>query len=69
MEATEELVETSQYLTFQSAGAEYAIGILQVKEILSYTGATRVPMAPDVIRGLINIRGSAVPVVDLAVKF
>jgi len=66
---SEDLVELSQYLTFQSAGEEYAIAILQVKEIISYTGATQVPMAPDGIRGLINLRGSAVAVVDLAVQF
>ncbi len=66
---SEDLVELSQYLTFQTAGEEYAIAILQVKEILSYTGATKIPMAPDTIRGLINLRGSAVPVVDLAVQF
>jgi len=65
---SEDLVELSQYLTFESAGEEYAIAILQVREIISYTGATRVPMAPDGIRGLINLRGSAVPVVDLAVQ-
>jgi purine-binding chemotaxis protein CheW len=66
---SEDVVELSQYLTFQAAGEEYAIAILQVKEILSYTGATKIPMAPDAIRGLINLRGSAVPVVDLAVQF
>jgi len=59
----------SQCLTFSSAGEEYAIEILHVKEILPFSGATKVPMAPPAIRGLINLRGSAVPVVDLAVKF
>ena len=69
MAEIENLVEFSQFLTFVVAGEEYAIGILKVKEIISYSGATKVPMAPDVIRGLINLRGGAVAVVDLAVKF
>lgn len=69
MERAHETGDYSQYLTFQSAGAAYAVGILQVKEIIPYTGATKVPLAPEVIRGLINLRGSAVAVVDLAVRF
>ncbi len=59
----------SQYLTFQSGGKEYAINILRAKEIIPFKGASPVPMVPPAIRGLINLRGAAVPVVDLAVKF
>lgn len=58
----------SQYLTFQAAGQRYAVGIMKLREILPYAGATKVPMAPGCVRGLINLRGSPVPVVDLAVK-
>ena len=58
-----------QYLTFQLAGEEYALGILRVKEILEYDTLTRVPNAPPAVRGVINLRGSVVPVVDLALKF
>lgn len=58
-----------QYLTFHLAGEEYAIGILQVKEIIEYDALTKVPMTPPWIRGVLNLRGSVVPVIDLAVKF
>lgn len=68
-DASQNAEQFSQCLTFSSAGEEYAIEILHVKEILPFSGATKVPMAPPAIRGLINLRGSAVPVVDLAVKF
>jgi purine-binding chemotaxis protein CheW len=60
--------EQSQYLGFHIAGEEYAIGILRVREILEYDTLTQVPTAPPSIRGVINLRGSVVPVVDLAVK-
>lgn len=62
-------VEQSQYLTFRLGEEEFGVGILQVKEILEYGGITRVPMVPDFIRGVINLRGNVVPVVDLAMKF
>jgi purine-binding chemotaxis protein CheW len=66
--AQDNTVEHSQYLTFRVSGEMYAISVLEVREILPYTGATRVPLAPAAIRGLINVRGSAVPVIDLAVR-
>jgi purine-binding chemotaxis protein CheW len=59
---------TFQYLTFFMAGEEYAVGILQVREILELGPITRIPAAPAHIRGVINVRGSVVPVIDLAVK-
>lgn len=59
----------SQYLTFFLGDEEYAIGILRVKEIIQYDVLTRVPRTPSWIRGVINLRGNVVPVVDLAVKF
>jgi len=68
-EEAHERDDLAQYLTFQSAGESYALAILQVKEIIPFRGATRVPLAPDVVRGLINLRGSAVAVIDLAVRF
>ena len=58
----------AQYLAFGLAGGEYAIGILRVREILQYEEITRVPSTPRSIRGVINLRGSVVPVVDLAAK-
>jgi purine-binding chemotaxis protein CheW len=60
--------EQSQYLGFHMAGEEYAIGILRVREILEYDTVTKVPTTPASIRGVINLRGSVVPVIDLAVK-
>lgn len=62
-------MDQSQYLTFQLAGEEYAIDILSVKEIIPYGAITAIPQTPPAIRGVINLRGSVVPVVDLAVKF
>jgi purine-binding chemotaxis protein CheW len=58
-----------QYLTFHLADEEYAVGILRVKEIIPYGALTKVPQTPPSIRGVINLRGSVVPVVDLALKF
>jgi purine-binding chemotaxis protein CheW len=62
-------VDQTQFLTFYLAGEEYGIGILRVKEILEYDAVTPVPQTPPAIRGVINLRGSVVPVVDLAAKF
>lgn len=61
--------EQGQYLGLFIGGEEYAIGILRVKEILQFESLTRVPGTPHSIRGVINVRGNVVPVVDLAVKF
>ena len=58
--------EVAQYLTFQAANEVFAIGILDVKEIIEIDAITRVPMMPAFIAGIINLRGSVVPVVDLA---
>jgi purine-binding chemotaxis protein CheW len=59
----------TQYLSFQLAGEEFAFGILRVKEILEYDTLTRVPNAPPAVRGVINLRGAVVPVLDLALLF
>ena len=61
--------EVQQYLTFLLDEEEYALGILEVREIIEYDTVTVVPTTPKWIRGVINLRGSVVPVVDLAVKF
>jgi len=60
---------TTQFLTFVVGDEEYGVGILKAKEILEYDTVTTVPNAPSFFRGVINLRGSVVPVVDLAVKF
>jgi len=69
MPIADEATQQNQYLTFYLAGEEYGIGILRVREILEYDTLTKVPQTPPSIRGVINLRGSAVPVVDLAAKF
>ena len=61
--------EQGQYLTFCLRGEMFAIGILHIKEILEYGQLTPVPMMPEYIRGVINLRGAVVPVVDLAARF
>jgi len=66
---TEDTERTNQYLTFQLAGEVFAIGILAIREILEYTSLTAVPMMPTYVRGVINLRGAVVPVLDLLVRF
>jgi purine-binding chemotaxis protein CheW len=62
-------VEQNQYLTFYLDREEFGVGILKVKEILEYSTPTSVPMVPEFIQGVINLRGSVVPVIDLKAKF
>lgn len=61
--------ETGQYLTFVLGGEVFALGILNIKEIIQYGDLTEVPMMPNFIRGVINLRGRVVPVVDLTARF
>jgi purine-binding chemotaxis protein CheW len=63
------LAKAGQYLTFLLNGETYAIGILSIKEIIAYDRLTEVPMMPPFIRGVINLRGRVVPVVDLISRF
>jgi purine-binding chemotaxis protein CheW len=58
-----------QYLSFQLGGEVYAIAILRVREIIEYGRVTPVPMMPAWMRGVINLRGAVVPVVDLCARF
>ena len=67
--AVDGIIDTSQYLTFMLDEEIYAIDIQQVREVLDYTDITRVPRMPDFMRGVINLRGSVVPVVDMRLKF
>ncbi len=61
--------DTHQYLTFNLGSEMFAVGILNVKEIIEYGNLTEIPMMPSFIRGVINLRGAVVPVVDLAARF
>lgn len=63
-----DLSESTQYLTFLTGGETFAIGILDVKEIIEIEHITRVPMMPSFISGIINLRGSVVPVVELSTR-
>jgi purine-binding chemotaxis protein CheW len=58
-----------KYLTFSLAGEEYGIGILKVKEIIGMMPITMVPRTPPFVKGVINLRGKVIPVVDLRLKF
>ncbi|WP_333879219.1 chemotaxis protein CheW [Methylobacter sp.] len=64
-----ELEEPQQYLTFMLSGETYAISILRIKEIIQYGQLTEVPRMPAFIRGVINLRGAVVPVIDLSARF
>ncbi|HEY6872325.1 MAG TPA: chemotaxis protein CheW [Geobacteraceae bacterium] len=61
--------EAIQYLTFTLAEELFALDIAKVREVLDYTAVTRVPGTPEFMRGVINLRGSVVPVVDMRLKF
>ena len=63
------VVEQKQYLTFTLGGEMFSIGILCIKEIIWYDNLTEVPMMPACIRGVINLRGAVVPVMDLSSRF
>lgn len=61
--------ETNQYLTFKLDEEIFALGIEKVREVLDYTAVTKVPQTPEFMRGVINLRGSVVPVIDMRLKF
>jgi len=58
-----------KYLTFSLAGEEYGIGILKIKEIIGMMPITAVPRTPEFIKGVINLRGKVIPVMDLRLRF
>lgn len=61
--------EAGKYLTFAVHTEEYALEILKVREIIGYMSITRVPLASDYVKGVINLRGQVIPVIDLRLKF
>ena len=69
VQVTQAAEAPQQYLTFLLGGEMFAVGILNVKEIIEYGNLTEIPMMPPFIRGVINLRGSVVPVIDLAARF
>lgn len=64
-----QLTTAAEFLTFALGSEEYGVDILKVKEIRGYDAVTRLPDAPDYIKGVINLRGTIVPVVDMRLKF
>jgi purine-binding chemotaxis protein CheW len=64
-----DILETTQYLTFELDDEVFALDIGKVREVLDFSTITRVPRTPGFMRGVINLRGSVVPVVDLRLKF
>ncbi|MBU0987033.1 MAG: chemotaxis protein CheW [Proteobacteria bacterium] len=63
------IAETALYLTFKLGDEVFALDVGQVREVLEMSLITKVPMSPDFMRGVINVRGSVVPVIDLRLKF
>jgi len=63
------MLKTGKFLTFTLADEEYGIGILKVKEIIGMMAITSVPRTPDFVKGVINLRGKVIPVIDLRLKF
>lgn len=61
--------EDRQYLTFNLADEYYGVDILKVQEIKGYTSVTRIPNTPAYLKGVLNLRGTIVPIVDLRMKF
>lgn len=64
-----ETANTTQYLSFLLDNEIFAMEIKKVREVLDYTTVTQIPQMPDFMRGVINLRGSVVPVIDLRLKF
>ncbi|MFO0592328.1 MAG: chemotaxis protein CheW [Polyangiaceae bacterium] len=64
-----ENIQPTQYLTFTLDKEEFAVDIFKVREVLEFTTVTRVPRTPEFMRGVINLRGKVVPVIDLRLKF
>src|SRR5512142_1222876 len=68
MSASSEITQTTQYLTFRLGEEVFSLEISKVREVLDFTTLTKVPRTPDFMRGVINLRGNVVPVVDMRLK-
>ena len=67
--ATTQVEQREQYLAFTLGGETFAMDIRSIREVIQFGGITEVPLMPPFIRGVINLRGSVVPVIDLCVRF
>ncbi len=65
----QELLETDQFLAFNLEDEVFALDISKVREVLEFTTVTKVPQTPEMMKGVINLRGSVVPVIDMRIKF
>lgn len=65
----QEVLTTSQYLAFKLEDETFAFDISKVREVLEFVSVTKVPQTPEMMKGVINLRGSVVPVIDMRVKF
>jgi purine-binding chemotaxis protein CheW len=63
------ITETSQYMTFKLGDELFALNVAQVREVLEIPQITKVPTAPEYMRGVVNVRGQGIPVVDLRLRF
>lgn len=63
------ITETARYLSFRLGDELFAINVFKAREVLDLSHITRIPAAPDYLRGVVNVRGNAIPVVDLRTKF
>ena len=66
---TDRAVDQGKFLTFVLSKEEYGIEILKVREIIGVIGITPVPQTPDYLKGVINLRGKVIPIIDLRLKF
>jgi purine-binding chemotaxis protein CheW len=69
MKRDETAARAAQYLTFFVDGDEYAVDIMRIREVIEAIPVTHVPATPPAIRGVVNLRGAVVPVIDLAIRF
>lgn len=69
MDASAIEADSAQYLTFRLGGEEYGVDILRVREIRGWSPVTRMPQSPPFVLGVLNLRGSIVPVVDMRLRF
>lgn len=69
VQEAEASAQTDQFITFKVGAEEYGVDIMEVREIKGWTQATRLPNAPTYVRGVINLRGTMVPIFDLRARF
>lgn len=65
----DQLQDGNEYLTFYLANEEYGVDILRVQEIRGWETVTRIPNSPDYVKGVLNLRGAIVPIIDLRIRF